>query len=58
MGVRMYLGSVFSMKKLTHKKVSIFSLWDKKSKFTPFTHILSGAKLNRTVVGKYSRVGA
>lgn len=58
MRVKMYLGSIFSIKKITYKKVSFFSLWDKKTKFTPFTHILSGAKLNGTKVGKYSRIGA
>lgn len=53
-----YLSSVFSLKKITHKKVSPFSLWDRRSKFTKFTHILAGAKLNNVIVGKYSRVGA
>ena len=58
MGVKTYLGSVFSLKKITHKHVSLFSLWDKKSEFTPYTHILNGAKLHNSKVGKYSRVGA
>lgn len=57
MGFKSYLGSVFSIKKITHKHVSLFSLWDNRSKFTPFTHILSGAKLNNVQVGKYSRIG-
>ena len=57
MGVKSYLFSIFSLKKITHKHVSLFSLWDKKSSFTPYTHVLSGAKLNNTKVGKYSRVG-
>lgn len=58
MGIKTYLGSVLSLKKLTHKHVSLFSLWDNKSNFTPYTHILSGAKLHNVSVGKYSRIGA
>ena len=58
MGVKAYVGSVFSLKKITHKHVSLFSLWDKRSRFTHYTHILNGAKLNKSIVGKYSRVGA
>ena len=58
MGFKAYLGSLFSRKKITHKHVSLFSLWDNKSSFTPYTHILNGAKLHRSSVGKYSRVGA
>lgn len=27
MGVRTYLGSLVSLKKITHKHVSLFSLW-------------------------------
>lgn len=57
MGALKYLRSVFSIKKLTHKHVSFFSLWDNKSTFTPYTHILSGAKLNNSHIGKYSRIG-
>lgn len=57
MGIKSYLGSVFSLKKITHKHVSLFSLWDSRSTFTPFTHILQGAKLNNVKVGRYSRVG-
>lgn len=58
MGVKTYLGSLLSVKKLTHKHVSMFSLWDSKSSFTKYTHILSGAKLHKCRIGKYSRVGA
>lgn len=58
MGIKSYLASVLSVKKLTYKHVSVFSLWDSKSKFTPYTHILNGSKLYNSVVGKYSRIGA
>ena len=51
------MGSLFSIKKLTCKHVSFLSLWDNKSVFTPYTHILRGAKLNNVKVGKYSRIG-
>ena len=57
MGITTYLGSIFSLKKIKYKHVSMFSLWDNSSKFTPFTHILSGAKLYDVQVGKYSRIG-
>lgn len=58
MNIKLYLNSLLSLKKITHKHVSILSLWDKKSKFTPYTHILSRAKLNNVTIGKYSRIGA
>jgi len=58
MGVKSYLGSVFSLKKITHKHVSFLSLWDNKTQFTRYTHILEGAKLHNVSVGKYSRIGA
>ena len=57
MGVRTYLGSLLSVKKLTHKHVALTALWDNESFFTPYTHILRGAKLHRVKVGKYSRIG-
>ena len=57
MGVKTYLGSVFSPKKIMYRHVSVFSLWDNRTRFTPFTHILSGAKLSDVQVGKYSRIG-
>ena len=57
MGLKSYIGSFFSIKKLTNKHVSLFSLWDNKSTFTPYTHILNGAKLTNVKVGKYSRIG-
>lgn len=57
MGVTSYLGSLFSLKKIIYKHISPFSLWDKTSRFTPYTHILSGAKLCDVQVGKYSRIG-
>ena len=52
-----YIPSLFSTKKLTHKHISLFSLWDTRSRFSKYTHILKGAKLNNVQVGKYSRIG-
>ncbi len=52
-----YLPSLFSFKKLTYKRVDFGTLWDTKSSFTKFTHILRGARLNNAHIGKYSRVG-
>ena len=57
MGIRPYIKSILSLKKISHKHVSAFALWDNNSHFTPYTHILSGAKLSNVQVGKYSRIG-
>lgn len=57
MGIKSYLRSFFSLQKIRYKHVSLFSLWDRTSYFTPYTHILYGAKLNNVKVGKYSRIG-
>lgn len=57
MGIFAYMGSVLSLKKITHKKVSFFSLWDNQSHFTKYSHILKGARLHNCTIGKYSRVG-
>lgn len=57
MNIKNYLGSIISPKKITHKHVSLTALWDKSSKFTPYTHILHGAKLCNVTVGRYSRIG-
>lgn len=57
MSIVSYLPSLFSLKKLTYKRVDFGSLWDTKSSFTKFTHILRGARLNNAHIGKYSRVG-
>ena len=57
MGVKSYLGSLFSIKKLTHKHISMTAIWDSKTRFTDYVHILSGAKLHDVTIGKYSRVG-
>lgn len=57
MGITSYLGSLFSLKKLTNKHISFSAIWDKRTSFSPFVHILSGAKLNNVKIGKYSRIG-
>ena len=51
-----YLPSILSLKKLTHKKVSFFSLWSKDSTFTKTSIIRRGAVLDSSHIGKYSRV--
>ena len=58
MRILAYLGSVFSPKKLTHKKVGLFSLWDKNTSFTKKSFISNGARLCNVSLGKYSRVGS
>lgn len=57
MSIVSYLPSLFSFKKLTYKRVDFGTLWDTKSSFTKFTHILRGARLNNAHIGKYSRAG-
>ena len=57
MSIVSYLPSLFSFKKLTYKRVDFGTLWDTKSSFTKFTHILRVARLNNAHIGKYSRVG-
>jgi acetyltransferase-like isoleucine patch superfamily enzyme len=52
-----YLKSLLSIKKLTHKKVSLLSVWDSQSKFTKKSHILGLAKLKNVEVDEYSRIG-
>ena len=51
-----YLSSLFSWKKLTHKKVSAFSFWSKDSSFTKTSIIRRGCVLDSSHVGRYSRV--
>lgn len=57
MGAKKYLASLFSIKKLTHRHIALTAIWDTKSTFSDYSHILSGAKLSNTQIGKYSRVG-
>lgn len=57
MGALNYLQSIVSLKKLTYKHVSLFSIWDNESTFTPYTHVLRGSKLTDSHIGKYSRIG-
>lgn len=52
-----YLPSLFSLKKLTNKNVSLSALWDGRSSFPKCTAICRGSKMNNSTVGKYSRVG-
>lgn len=52
-----FFRSLISIKKITYRHVSLFALWDNRSCFSKYSHILRGAKLNNVKVGKYSRVG-
>jgi acetyltransferase-like isoleucine patch superfamily enzyme len=51
-----YLRSIFSIKKLTHKKVSLLAFWSKDSTFTKTSIIRRGCVLDSSHIGKYSRV--
>lgn len=57
MSIVTYLSSLLSVKKLTHKHIALTAIWDRKTFFTDYVHILSGAKLHDVTIGKYSRVG-
>lgn len=57
MGIKTYLRSIFSLKKLTNKHIALTAIWDEKTKFTDHVHILNGAKLHDVTIGNYSRVG-
>jgi len=51
-----YFSSLFSIKKLTYKKVSVFAFWSKDSTFTKTSIIRRGAVLDSSHIGKYCRV--
>ena len=51
-----YLSSLFSIKKLTHKKVSPLAFWSKDSSFTKHTILRRGCTLTSSHIGKYARV--
>ena len=51
-----YIRNVFSLKKLTHKAVSIFAVWDSSSSFDRNSEIRRFAKLKNSKVGRYSRI--
>jgi len=52
-----YLPSLFSIKKLTHKKVSPLAFWSKDSSFSKTTVLCRGCTLDSSHIGNYSRVG-
>lgn len=52
-----HLFSLISPKKLTHKGISIFALWDSNTEFTKTTAIRRFAKCNNVKIGKYSSIG-
>lgn len=57
MSFRNFLGSVFSLSKLTNKQIAKTALWDSRTTFTDTTQILRFAKLTNVQVGRYSRIG-
>lgn len=57
MGLLSFIPSILSPKKLTYKGVSLVALWDSRSSFEKYTHVLKGARLSNAQIGKYSRVG-
>ena len=57
MGALRFLGSIISLKKITHKHIAVSAIWDSNSSFSEYSHILRGAQLSNSQVGRYSRVG-
>lgn len=51
-----YIKSFFSFKKLTHKNVSMFAVWDSATSFSETAEIRRFTKLKNVKVGRYSRV--
>lgn len=54
--MKSYLPSIFSLKKIKYKNISVFAIWDKKSEFTKESEIRRFTKLNNAKIGKYSRI--
>jgi acetyltransferase-like isoleucine patch superfamily enzyme len=54
--MKSYFFSLFSLKKFTHKNVSLFAYWDRKSIFSKDSEIRHFAKMKNSSVGKYSRL--
>lgn len=52
-----YLSSLLSIKKLTYKRVSLLSSWTPDTVFDKTTNILRGARISRSSIGRYSRIG-
>ena len=52
-----YLKSLFSIKRFQNRHISFTAIWDDKTTFTQYTHILRFAKLGNVKIGKYSRIG-
>lgn len=51
-----YLQSLFSIKKITHKYISIFAIWDSTTKFTKYSAIRRGARCTHVTMGDYSSI--
>jgi acetyltransferase-like isoleucine patch superfamily enzyme len=56
--MRAYLGSLLSIKKINYPLVSIFSFWTKNCEFEKSSEIRSFAVLNKSKVGRYSRINS
>lgn len=54
--MRTYLKSLFSIKKISFRNVSIFSYWDSESCFSKDSEIRRFAKLKSSKIGRYSRI--
>ena len=58
MGVKAYIGSVLSPKKLTHKFVSFFALWDTRTSFDCTSALRKGSNCVNVSIGRYSSVAS
>lgn len=56
MGVKAYIGSMLSPKKLTHKYIALSAYWDSKTTFTKTTALGRHTRCYNVVIGKYSSI--
>lgn len=56
MSLSLYLGTVFSLKKITHKYISITAFWDPRTEFTKTSALGNFSRCYNVKIGKYSSI--
>lgn len=54
--MKSYIGSIFSIKKIIYKNISVLAYWDKTSAFVPTSQIRRFSKLKDSSIGRYTRI--
>lgn len=57
MSIGLYLSSIFSVKKIFLKNVSLFSFWDNRTKFDKTSALRDFSKCYNCLIGRYSSIG-